>query len=187
MRNWLNAHRWTVIFTVGTCVVALLAVLVTRAQMQEDRREEQVSHLLQLDQRYASEPMMSYRKDYAAKRLRNQEDADEEYQLIGFFVAVGKLVKSGYLNPDDVYSDYADDVFPLYADSRDTIQGEHKAEPADYADFTSLVQTLQNIEGKSSAADSAFSKDTFKAHWEAENKLAVGSRAEAYIPPYDKP
>jgi hypothetical protein len=187
MRNWPNAGRWTAIFIGGICVVGLLGVLVTRAQLQEDRRDEQVSHLLQLDQRYASQPMIFYRKDYAVKRLRNQEDPDEEYQLIGFFESVGKLVQSGYLNGDDVYSDFSDDVFPLYADSRDTIEREHRAEPANYASFVSLVQTLKGISGKSGATDAALSKDAFKAHWEAEDKLLGDSRVAAvYLPPFDK-
>src|SRR5580704_8310697 len=110
MRNWFNAHRWTAIFTGGLFGITVLTLLLVRAQLQDDRREAQVSHLLEIDHQFSSEPMISYRRDYAEKRLRDEPAPDEQSQLLGFFGSVGMMLKSGYLDADDVYNDYSDDV-----------------------------------------------------------------------------
>src|SRR5258708_35926405 len=83
---------WTAVFTGILAMTAVVGLIVGYRQLKEFHAEGQVQHLLALDQKFDQELMLTYRRGLAEKRLKNEEDPDELYQLLGFFETVGLLV-----------------------------------------------------------------------------------------------
>src|SRR5712692_910795 len=139
---------WTAVFTGILAVTAVVALVVGYRQLKEFHAEAQVQHLLALDQKFDQQPMLTYRRVLAEKRLKNEENPDELYPLLDFFETVGLLVRRGYLDESDVWSTFSYSVLILNADARQIIEQEQREDPTTYADFSSLVERLQRIEAE---------------------------------------
>lgn len=176
-------ERITALSTAIIAVTSVLAFGLAYEQLRQNHEDSQVSRLLDLDRQYASEPMISYRKAYAEKRLRGVTDPDEEYELLNFFETIGDLTKSGYLNGDDVYNDFSDDVFYLYADTRNTIEQTQKDDPPSYVNFVALVQTLDAIETKNHGTEAHPSQTDLRTYWQSEEVIVPGTPAGAHPRP----
>jgi hypothetical protein len=159
---------WTAIFTGILALAAVVALVVGYRQLKEFHAEGQVQHLLTLDQKFDQEPMLTYRRGLAEKRLKNEEDPDELYPLLDFFETVGLLVKRGYLDDADVWNTFSYSVFILNADSRQIIEQLQREDPTTYAEFSSLVERFQRIEADNHGTSAHPSKDEITDYWKQE-------------------
>ena len=101
---------WTAIFSGILAVTAVAALWYARDQIKETREESeveikearqqaQIQHLLTLVNEFDQEPMATYRRGFAQKRLSHKDDDPIElYRILDFFETVGLLVNRGYLN-----------------------------------------------------------------------------------------
>src|SRR5260370_41744860 len=121
-----TAERLTAIFTAIIAVTGVAALVYAHLQLREAHEEAQIQHLLAFDQQYRQEPMISYRRAYATKRLAGIEDPPEEGRLLDFFETIGLLVNRGYLNDTDVWETFGNEIMPVYADSREIIEQDQK-------------------------------------------------------------
>jgi hypothetical protein len=159
---------WTAVFTGLLALITLVAVLVGYFQLRAFRTEARVQHLLQLDEKFTKEPMLSYRHKLAEKRLRNEKDPDELYQLLDFFETVGLLVKRGYLDEDDLWNTFSYSVFVLNADARQNLEQDQRDDPTTYAEFTYLVKCMERIEAKNHGTFAHPSKEEIEDYWKLE-------------------
>jgi hypothetical protein len=134
VKSRFNPDWLTGVFTTIIAFISVAALIYAHLQLKEAHEESQVQHLLSLQQQYEQEPMVTYRKIYATKRLAGVEDPPERYKMLDFFEEVALLVKRGYLSDTDVWKTFSSEIFPLYADSRDTIEQDRKKDdPVEYA------------------------------------------------------
>ena len=102
--------------------------------------------------------MVDFRKRLACNRLDvkrqnllplNPDNAPYEMSdVLGFFEHVSVLEKRGYLDKTDVWEEFSDSMFPLYADARPYIDSEQKKDKAVYANFTQLMSEMEQIEAE---------------------------------------
>jgi hypothetical protein len=159
---------WTAVFTGLLFLTTFVAVVVGYRQLKEFQAEGQVQHLLSLDQKFDQEPMLTYRRGLAEKRLKNEENPDELYPLLDFFETVGLLVERGYLDDSDVWNTFGYNVFILNADARQIIEQEQREDPTIYAEFSFLVERLQRIETDKHGTSAHPSKDEITDYWKQE-------------------
>lgn len=159
---------WTAVFTGVLAVTAVVALIVGYRQLKDFQAEGQVQHLLALDQKFEQEPMLTYRRGLAEKRLKNEEDPDELYPLLDFFETVGLLVKRGYLDESDAWNTFSYSVFILNGEARQTIEQLQREDPTTYEEFLSLVERFQRIEADKHGASAHPSKDEITDYWKQE-------------------
>lgn len=75
----------TAFFTFIIAVTGICALFYARQQITDFWDESGVQHLIMLQQQYAQEPMVTYRRAYANKRLANVQDPPEEDAILDFF------------------------------------------------------------------------------------------------------
>ncbi|HEX9223252.1 MAG TPA: hypothetical protein VF860_07970 [Candidatus Acidoferrales bacterium] len=163
---------------IGTAIIActgMFALAYAHWQLSEAHEEAQVQHLLMLNHEYEQEPMVTYRRTCAVKRLAGADGFPEEGRILDFFETVGGLVDRGYLKDTDVWENFANQIFPLYADARDTIERDRKTDPAEYSNLLSLVQRLEFIEDQHHGTLAKPSKDDIKEFWKDETTTGVGT------------
>jgi len=88
-------------------MATLWAIWYARGQLREAHEEAQVQHLLSFIQQLEQEPMATYRRQLAEKRLKNEDEPDELWDELNFFDTVGLLVDRGYLNENDVWDSFS--------------------------------------------------------------------------------
>src|SRR5215472_467869 len=147
-RHFRSPELWTAVFTGVLAASTLVALIVAYQQLQELHAESQIQHLLALEQQFNQEPLLTYRRGFAEKRLKNQDDPNDLYNLLDFFETVGLLVRRGYLDESDVWNTFSYSAFVLNADARQTIEQDQRDDPTSYTDFTFLVTRLQLLESK---------------------------------------
>lgn len=166
---------WTAICSALLVLTAAGALWYADAQIRENHKELQVQRLLEMDQRYSQEPMVTYRKLYARKRLAHGDPFPEVEKQFDFFETVALLVNRGYLNDTDVWETFSIDIFPLYADARDVIEQDRKTDPTEYSNLVSLVARLQSIEIDRHGSGYNPSKDDITDYWTDEASIGVGT------------
>ena len=166
---------WVAIFTGLLALIAVFALWFARAQIKEAHEGAQVQHLLDLDQRYNQEPMVTYRKQYAQKRLKGGDPFPEIEKLLDFYEMVALLVNHDYLNENDVWEAFTIDIFPLYADARETIEQDRKDDPTEYSNLVALVQRLESIDISRHGTAYKPSKDDLTDYWKDEAIIGVGT------------
>jgi len=176
VKSRFNPDWLTGVFTTIIAFISVAALIYAHLQLKEAHEESQVQHLLSLQQQYEQEPMVTYRKVYATKRLAGVEDPPERYKMLDFFEEVALLVKRGYLSETDVWETFSSEIFPLYADSRDTIEQERKKDdPVEYSNLISLVNRLEAIESEQKGGLAKPSKQEIVEHWKDEAAVGVGT------------
>ena len=182
-----NRAEWiTALCTVLMACTAVTALLYAHWQLKQDREEAQVGRLLGELHKYDEEPMVGYRRQYAEERLKGVSEPAARYQLLDFFETIGLLVDRGYLDETDVWENFGYSVFPLYADSRDTIGEEQKDDPAYYIHFISLAERMQAVEKAQHGNVRAMTKEDFQEFWQDETKLVTGSPPSIRRPRHNK-
>ncbi len=176
---------WTAVFTGVLALAAVVALVVGYLQLREFHTEAQVQHLLALDQKFDQEPMLTFRRVLAEKRLKNEEDPDELYPVLDFFETVGLLVKRGYLDESDVWNTFSYTVLVLNADSRQIIEQLQREDRTAYAEFSSLVERLLRIEEKNHGTSAHPSKEEITDYWKQE--LSAGKSTPMRPHPRKKP
>ena len=166
--EWLTAAFTGVIAVTGIC-----ALRYAEGQIRQARDEALVQHLIALDKEYNSEPLKTYRKVCAQKRLAGEEEPDEEVELVNFFETVALLANKGELKDEDVWETFSPVIFPLYADARDNIEQDRKEDHADYQNLVLLVPRLEAIDEAHNGSGTSPSKDAIHLFWESEAQLGV--------------
>jgi hypothetical protein len=172
----IKAEWLTVFFTAVIAITGVWALIYASSQIRQARDEAQVQHLLTLDMEWKAEPMLTYRRVCAQKRLAGVEEPDEEVELLNFFETVALLANHGNLKDADVWETFSYDIFPLYADDREDIEQDRKVDPNDYANLLLLIPRLEAIEALRHGTASKPSKDDLHEYWETESKIGVGTR-----------
>jgi hypothetical protein len=173
----ITAARLTAFFTGIIAATGAMALTYAHWQLREAHEEAQIQHLLAFDQQYRQEPMISYRKACATKRLAGVEDPPEEDRLLDFFETIGLLVNHGYLNDTDVWETFGIEIMPLYADARDMIEQDQKEDPSVYTNFVSLAQRMESIENEHHGALVKPSKQDIKEFWQDETTITLDQPA----------
>ena len=177
---------WTAIFSGILAVTAVGALWYARDQIKETREESevqikearqqaQIQHLLTLGNEFDQEPMATYRRGLAEKRLNHKDpDPIELYRVLDFFETVGLLVNRGYLNEEDVCNEFGDWILNLDADSEmhPNIEHEQKSDPNSYALYLSLVERVKRIDAAHHG--SSVSKEDVMAFYREELTIVGG-------------
>ncbi len=122
--------------------------------------------------------MATYRRGLAQKRLKGTDDDPMElYRLLDFFETIGLLVKRGYLNEEDVWSEFGHWVLTINADSemRANIDYEQNRDPTEYAVYLSLVDRLMRIDAEHHGTGSRISKEDVMAFYREELTIVGGT------------
>jgi uncharacterized protein YktA (UPF0223 family) len=162
------SNRWEKLSALASAVTAFSTFLLFAAgagalifanrQIQESREQSKIQHLVEVVQQFDQSPMVDFRKSLADKRLDAKHkillplDPDnvpyEMSDVLDFFEHIGLLEKRGYLDKNDVWDEFSDFMFPLYADARPYIDSEQKKDRAEYANFTQLMKEMEQIEAE---------------------------------------
>ena len=183
MLGKLNAERLTAFFTAVIAVTGVVALAYAHWQLREAHEESQIQHLLAFDQQYRQDPMISYRKIYATKRLAGVEDPPEETRLLDFFETIGLLVNHGYLSDTDVWETFGNEIAPLYADAKEMIVQDQKQDPAEYTNFVALAERLESIEQEHHGSLVNPSKEDIKEFWQDEITITSDTRTHRHKRP----
>lgn len=175
MLGKVTSERLTAFFTAIIAVTGVVALAYAHWQLREAHEEAQVQHLLAFDQQYRQEPMISYRKMYATKRLTGVEDPPEETRLLDFFETIGLLVDHGYLSDADVWETFGNEIISLYADATEMIGRDRQEDPAEYLHFVSLAGRIESIEQEHHGTLVKPSKEDLKEFWRDEATIDVNN------------
>jgi hypothetical protein len=170
-----NPELWTAIFTGVLAATAIVALWYAHRQLSAAHAGAQIQHLLQFDRRFVEEPMVTYRKLYAQKRISGGDPFPEAERLLDFFEMIALLVKRGYLKDTDVWETFSLGIFPLYADTRDAIEQDQKDDPTQYSHLVSLVARLKEIEVEQHGNSDKPSKEDIEDFWDVEASIGVGT------------
>jgi hypothetical protein len=170
-----NRAEWiTAVCTLLMACTAIAALLYAHLQLKQDHEEAQVERLMNEVHKYDEEPMVTYRKSYATQRLKGVVEPTAEYHILDFFETIGLLVDRGYLDEKDVWENFGYVIFPVYADARDTIAEEQKADPTYYNHFVSLVERMRILEKANHGNEEPVTKEDLREYWQDETELVVG-------------
>jgi len=175
MKSLRSAEFWTAFFTGALAGATFYALFYARAQIKEAHEEAQVQHLLALEQQYENEPMATYRKRLAERRLKGDDEPADLYKVLDFFETVGRLVDRDYLNVSDVWDNFAYPMLVLNKDAGNMIHDYQQEDAAAYVGFTSLVKKLEDIEAAHHGALTKVSTDDVQRFYREE--LSVGTGA----------
>lgn len=113
---------------------------------------------MELVRQFDQPPLGNARKALALKRIDTRQrnvrsldpdnPPDEMYDVLNFFEHISLLANRGYLDKTDVWSEFGYWMFNFYADARPVIDNEQKDDPASFADFSSLMNDMRQIEIK---------------------------------------
>src|SRR6266851_1593681 len=175
MPTKLSPDWLTTIFTAIIACTGVLALAYAHWQLSEAHDEAQIQHLIALSQQFEQEPMVTYRRTCATKRLSGADGFPEEGWVLDFFESVAGLVDRGYLRDTDVWNNFGNEIFPLYADVRDRIQQDRKSDPAEYSNLLSLVHRLELIENEHQGSLANPSKEDIREFWRDEAREGLGT------------
>jgi hypothetical protein len=176
-----RAEFWTAFFTgvlagftAALAAATIYALVYAKAQITEAHNEAEIQHLLTFVQQYGSEPMVTYRKRLAERRLKGEEEPDDLYNVLDFFETVGRLVDRGYLNESDVWDNFGYPVLILNADAGKIIQDYQREDPPSYSGFTSLVKKMEQTESEHNGELQHISAKDVTEFYQAELSVGAG-------------
>jgi hypothetical protein len=163
--NRAHPTLWDRMIAIGTAILALgtfIAIVVTvhlaNVQLNEQRDEVKVQHLVDESDKFDKDPLLSERRALAADRIdRTHEtlrpmDYDnsppELWDVLNACDHIGLLTRRGYLDVTDVWNEFGYWLFNIYADAEPVIQTERKSDPASMANCTWLIDQMTPIEMK---------------------------------------
>jgi hypothetical protein len=186
-----SPELWTAIFTGLLAITTMGTVWYARGLISETRRDtemqlaqahrgEKIQHLLAMVIEFDKDPMATYRRNLAKKRLAGKpNDPFEIDEEVSFFETVDVLIKHGYLDEDDVWNQFRWWVFNLNADAavQARLDYEKKQHPPGNAGFEDLVKRLQRVERKETGNDFHVTPQDGKEFFTEEAELASGGRS----------
>jgi hypothetical protein len=147
--------------TLVIAVGGLGALIFAWFQIREMRDEARVQRLTELVDKYDGTDRVALRRSLALKRIDQTQkrlrpldinDAPIElYDELDFCDDLGILTERGYLDRHDVWSEFSNWLFYLYADARPLLDAEQKDSPAEYRECTNLVESIRPIERQEDA------------------------------------
>jgi hypothetical protein len=179
--EWLTALFTAVIAATGIWALTYAKGQIdevrreAQEQIREARAEAQVQHLVTLDTEYNNEPMLTYRKLAAQKRLAGQKDPKEEDDVLDFFESVALLANRGYLTDEDVYTRFAYGILSTYADDKESIEEERKYDTTNLSNLEALIPRLEAIDAAQHGTLANPTKDDLADFWKNEAGLGVGT------------
>lgn len=180
---------WTAVFSGILAVTAIGALWYARdqiketredteVQIRESREQAQVQHLMTLVNEFDQEPMATYRRGLAQKRLTNKDsDPDEFYRVLDFFETVGLLVNRGYLNENDVWEEFGIWILSINADSklRSNLDDDRKDDPTEYSNYLSLVERMVRLEAARQGTSTHMSQEEVMDFYRDELRIVGGT------------
>ena len=180
-----SAHRWfgqpdwwTALFSGMVAVTAVCGLWYASSQLEEAHGEAQIQHLTSFVNEFDQEPMATYRKVLADKRLNaKDEDPPELYRVLDFYEKVALLVDRGYLNEDDVRNQFGYWMLHLSADSatRAHIDDEQKKNPGEYGGYLRMVGDLQKLDKENGGKLYNLTDDDVKDFYREELTIVGGT------------
>lgn len=161
--------------TAVIAVTGVWALIYAHRQLNQAHEDEKVRHLVEFNKEFDCEPMASYRRVVAEKRLKGISFPPEASKILDFFETIGLLVSRGYLDENDVWSTFSYWMFNVYADFRDDIEQMQRDDGNYYNEFCELVQSLREIEKQEGSSDDRPSKDEILDFWKDEAQTIAGS------------
>jgi len=134
---------------------------------------------------FDQEPMATYRRGFAQKRLSHKDDDPIElYRILDFFETVGLLVNRGYLNEEDVWNEFGAWILNIDADSdmRPNIEYEKQSDPNSYAAYLSLVERVKRIDAAHHGTASQVSKPQLMDFYREELRIVGGTQVRTHGP-----
>jgi hypothetical protein len=163
------------LFTAIIAATGIWALVYAHEQINDFHEESRVQHLLSLQQQFEQEPMVTFRKNCAKKRLQGIEEPPEEQEILNFFETVSMLTNDSYLTDKDVWATFGYDIFMVYADDRDSIEQDRKEDPTEYSDLALLIPRLEAIDVAQHGTSHKPSKEDIEGYWDAEASVGVGT------------
>lgn len=133
----------------------VLALYIAWRQIEEFRNAAQVQHIDELVHRWDCE-MVGVRKALALKRLDPKQqtllplDTDNpprrDDRYFEFFEHMDLMIDRGYLSKEDVWREFSEVMFPLYADARPYIDREQKDNSSLRGGLSDLMEDMRGKE-----------------------------------------
>jgi hypothetical protein len=165
----------TTLFTAIIAVTGIWALVYAHQQISDFHEESRVQHLLTLQQQFEQEPMVTFRKNCAKKRLQGIEEPPEEQEILNFFETIAMLTNDGYLTDKDVWATFGNDIFTVYADDRDSIEQDRKEDTTEYSDLVLLIPRLEALDIAQHGTSHKPSKEDIEGYWDAEAGVGIGT------------
>jgi hypothetical protein len=147
-------------------------------QRQHELESDKITHLLELVKEFDQEPLATYRKELAYKRLHTKEDDPYElYRILDFFETVGRLSERGYLDDEDIWHQFGYWILHIDADEdmRANVLYEQKQNPNEYATYLKLVEKLKVIDAAHGGYQSHLTKENVTDFYREEQTIVAGT------------
>jgi hypothetical protein len=145
----------TAILALGTFIAIVVTVHLTNVQLSEQRDALKVQHLVDESDKFNKDPALkalaAARIDLVHETLRPMDydsAPDQLWDVLNTCDHLGLLTRRGYLDVNDVWSEFGYWLFPIYADAEPVIQADQKTDPASMANCTWLMEQMTPIEVK---------------------------------------
>lgn len=125
-------------------------------QLNESRDSAKIQHLMEFVNKFDGGEFVTIRRNLAHTRMDrvhetlrplNPDNIPEEmYEELDFCEDLGLLVRRGYLNTDDVNSDFGDWLVSLYADAHQFVEHEQKDDATYYNECSNLIQQIRKMQ-----------------------------------------
>lgn len=144
---------WDAVAALATCALVVLGLVTlwyANIQIQDFRKENRITHLIDLVTEFEHEPFVSIRKRLGKARIVGSKLRDldlenppaELYDVMNFFEHVGFLLDGGYLELEGVSVELHYWILHVWADARDLIKQEQTEYPIYYEMFDKMANRL---------------------------------------------
>jgi hypothetical protein len=137
-----------------TAATAIVAVVYAAIQLDSVRKENRISHLIELVNDFERPPIADARRKLAKARLRDgkllelnvEEPPPGLHSLMNFFEHMGFLLRDGYIDVDGVATEFHYWIFRIWADAKLVIRYEQEEASIYYECFSKMVERLAAYE-----------------------------------------
>lgn len=173
----------TALSTFLLVIVAVIAALYAKRQLDEFRREDRIKHLNDLVTQFEQRPMASFRQALASARFKDgklqpKDVANPPYglhEVMNFFEHMGYLLDGGYLELEGVSTEFHYWIFHIWSDAKEVVAYEQKDSPVYYKYFKEMEQKLEDLERKEGREFRTPSKEDLEDFYSEEVRLPAGS------------
>jgi hypothetical protein len=154
-REGSNWEKWTALASLALAVFGGLALVLAWWQIRELRAAAKMQYLDQLVHRWDYE-MVEARKGLALRRLDENKKSvrpldlndppTEMVKILNFYEHLDLLVDRGFIDREDVWSEFSADMFPFYADAHSYVDQKQKDSPSTWGGFTDLMEDMRRLE-----------------------------------------
>jgi hypothetical protein len=162
-RKSINWDAVTAIATVasafvslGVLCIAVFALLYTKNQIEDFRKESQTQHLVEKVQKFDGLQFRVIRRSLAEKRLNQAKDGlkkldvddapVEMFDALDFCNDLGILLRHGEVSAYDVWGDFSFWLLPFYADAEGLVKADQKDAPAAWSNCVYLIEQVRSVD-----------------------------------------